>query len=111
MRTSADTSANFIAKVADFSLSKTGLELNQTHVRTTVKGSFSYLDPKYFRRQQLTEKLDVYSFRVVLMEVLCTRPALNPFILENKVVLIQSKKNYICVSHFGTEGVHDKKSQ
>jgi serine/threonine protein kinase len=63
------------AEVADFETSRS-ITIDQTHLTTLAHGTSRYLDPEYFQSSQFTENSDVYSFVVVLAELLTGEKAI-----------------------------------
>ncbi|XP_010440976.1 PREDICTED: proline-rich receptor-like protein kinase PERK8 [Camelina sativa] len=65
---------SFEALVADFGLAKIAQELDlNTHVSTRVMGTFGYMAPEYATSGKLSEKADVYSYGVILLELITGR--------------------------------------
>ncbi|XP_052293976.1 LEAF RUST 10 DISEASE-RESISTANCE LOCUS RECEPTOR-LIKE PROTEIN KINASE-like 1.2 isoform X4 [Citrus sinensis] len=67
---------NFCVKVADFGLSRL-FPNHVTHVSTAPQGTPGYVDPEYHQCYQLTDKSDVFSFGVVLIELISSMPAVD----------------------------------
>ncbi|XP_010507157.1 PREDICTED: putative proline-rich receptor-like protein kinase PERK6 [Camelina sativa] len=63
---------SFEAKVADFGLAKLSQD-NVTHVSTRIMGTFGYLAPEYASSGKLTDRSDVFSFGVMLLELITGR--------------------------------------
>ncbi|XP_077244195.1 cysteine-rich RLK (RECEPTOR-like protein kinase) 2 [Tasmannia lanceolata] len=61
------------AKIADFGLARSFQE-DKSHISTAIAGTLGYMAPEYLAHGQLTEKADVYSFGVLLIEIVSGRP-------------------------------------
>eukprot|EP00253_Pinus_taeda_P019822 PITA_19822 len=60
------------AKIADFGLAKLFPE-DETHIQTSVAGTYGYMAPEYAMRGKLSVKADVYSFGVLVLEIVSGR--------------------------------------
>ncbi|KAI3990918.1 hypothetical protein MKX01_026102 [Papaver californicum] len=93
--------ASWTAKVSDFGLSLIGPKDHEPYLSLRAAGTVGYMDPEYFRLQQLTTKSDVYSFGVVLLELLSGFKAIHP----NETGVPRSIVDYI-VPHILDDRMH-----
>lgn len=68
---------DFHPRLADFGLAKLGPVGAKNHVSTRVMGTFGYCAPEYALTGKLTMMSDIYSFGVVLLELITGRKAMD----------------------------------
>ncbi|KAI4311615.1 hypothetical protein MLD38_036497 [Melastoma candidum] len=68
---------NFQAKLSDFGLAREGPVDDRSHVTTVVVGTYGYAAPEYVETGHLTIHSDVWTFGIVLYEILTGRRAVE----------------------------------
>ena len=66
----------FTARISDFGLAKL-LMSDQSRTLTAIRGTKGYVAPEWFRNKPITAKVDVYSYGVLLLEIIICRKSLD----------------------------------
>ncbi|KAL3528002.1 hypothetical protein ACH5RR_012658 [Cinchona calisaya] len=77
---------NNCAKIADFGLAKL-LKHDQTKTFTAIRGTKGYVAPEWHQKLPVTVKADVYSFGIVLLEIVCLRKSVDWSFPEDEAIL------------------------
>ncbi|KAI0492155.1 hypothetical protein KFK09_026421 [Dendrobium nobile] len=84
--------SKFEPYLADFGLAKLMNSTNFQLARTRIAGSYGYIAPEYGYTTNITEKSDVYSYGVVLLEILSGRSAIEPMAADGLHIVEWVKK-------------------
>ncbi|BAF17867.1 probable serine/threonine-protein kinase PBL7 [Oryza sativa Japonica Group] len=92
----------FNAKLSDFGLAKLGPVGDKSHVTTRVMGTYGYCAPEYAMTGKLTKMSDIYSFGVVLLEIITgrraidtTKPTREQILVHWAAPLFRDKKKFV----------------
>ncbi|WVZ87715.1 hypothetical protein U9M48_034311 [Paspalum notatum var. saurae] len=84
---------NYIPKIGDFGLAKLFPD-NVTHISTRVAGTTGYLAPEYAWHGQLTKKADIYSFGVLVLEIISGTSSSRSIQMDDKILLEKTWELY-----------------
>lgn len=63
------------------------LKPDQENTCTGIRGTMRYVAPEWYHKMPVTVKADVYSFGIVLLEIICCRKNLDLSLKEGEIVL------------------------
>ncbi|CAH2036268.1 unnamed protein product [Thlaspi arvense] len=90
---------NFVAKLSDFGLAHSSRDgsVSFEPVNTDIHGTPGYVDPEYVVTQELTEKSDVYSYGVMLLELITGKRAVDEGrnLVETSQRLLVTKSRHV----------------